>query len=346
MNVSRSLFVLALLALVSLAGTAAAQGPVMGRSANEPGGVSDLPDTKVPKPVGPVNMSTGLVFPPGKAAVGLKAVFMDKDNLYDGAEKKDGTYNGKFDRTQRTYQLSVRYGVVEDFDMRLMIPYRNSAVQRRSGAGTARERTYDDDTMGLGDMVLMGRYALWSQRDGDPLSVAVGAGVKMPTGDADKRNRAPFSNTCEYMGPGFQLGTGSWDPKLELGATKMFGRHRVDAHTMYTFGREGDHGLRRGDQFKYDLGWSCALTSLLDVEMELNGVNQNRHKNDGKYVANSGGHTLFLTPGVHLKFTERFSGGLAMPVVVYRDLNADADKNQYSVGEDYRLVFKLAYKLN
>ncbi|WP_461210465.1 transporter [Desulfocurvus sp. DL9XJH121] len=334
------------LALICLSRPALAQGPVMGGSAQEAGQVTSLPDTKVPKPVGPVNMSTGMVFKPGKAAVCLKALFMDKDTLYDGNDEKEGKYNGKYDRTQRTYQASFRYGVVKDFDMRVMVPYRSSSVQRRSAVGKPAEATKETTNMGLGDVVLMGRYALWDQRDGDPLSVAVGAGVKMPTGDPDKKNPAPFNKSFEYMGPGFQLGTGSWDPKLELGLTRMMGRHRLDAHTMYTFGREGDHGLRLGDQFKYDLGYSFALTNLLDLELELNGVNQNRNKNDDRYVANSGGNMLFLTPGVHFKFTERFNAGFALPIVVYRDLNADAQEDQYCVGEDYRLVFKLAYKLN
>lgn len=325
---------------------AAAQGPTLGGAANKPGSVRTHPDTKSPKPVGPVNMSTGTVFKPGKAAVSFKAILVDKENLYDGDDKKSGRYNGKIDRSQGTYQACVRYGVMEDFDVRVVIPYRDSFVRRRAGTGGRNEKTYTDTEMGLGDVVAMGRYALWSQRDGDPLSVAVGAGVKMPTGDTNKKNRAPFNRTCEYMGPGFQNGTGSWDPKFELGATKMMGRNRFDFHTMYTWGREGDHGLRRGDQFKVDLGWALALSDLLDIELELNGVNQNRHRSGGVISANSGGRTLYLTPGVHLKLTDSFNASVGLPYVIYRDLNSDGSKNQYAIGEDHRLVFKLAWKLN
>jgi len=323
-----------------------AQGPVMGASADAPGKVADLPDTKVPKPVGPVNMSTGTVLPKGKAAAGLKAIFFQKNDLYDGSEKKDGNYNGKFERNQRTYQASFRYGLFDDFDMRIMVPYMEKSVYRRGAKGTKKEDTYKDINSGIGDVVFMGRYALWSQRDGDPLSVALGAGVKMPTGETNKENREPFSKSCKYMGPGFQMGTGSWDPKAELGLTRMFGRHRLDSHFMYTWGNKGDHGMRKGDQFKYDLGWGYALTSLMDVELEFNGVNQNRNKIDNEFSSNTGGHTIYLTPGLHFKFTKNLNAGVGVPIVVYRDLNAEPAEDKYCIAEDYRLVFKLAYKFN
>ena len=104
--------------------------------------------------------------------------------------------------------------------------------------------------------------------------------------------------------------------------------------------------MRKGDQFKYDLGWGYALTRLLDMELEINGVNQNRNKNDGKYVANTGGHTIYLTPGLHFKFTKGLHAAVGMPIVVHRDMNADASKNQYCIAEDYRLVFKLGWQFN
>lgn len=345
---SRSLILFLVLLLLCAAAPVAgqAQGPIMGAPADEPAQLDQLPDTKVPKPVGPVNMSTGTVLPKGKAAVGLKAIFFEKNTLYDGAEKKDGRYNGKYERGQRTYQASFRYGLMDDFDMRVMVPYLERTVTRRARTGTKREDTYKDDNTGIGDIVTMGRYALWSQRAGDPLSVAVGAGVKMPTGSSGKENQEPFNASKPYMGPGFQLGTGSWDPKAELGLTRMFGRHRLDSHFMYTWGFEGDHGLQKGDQFNYNLGWGYALTSLLDVELELNGVNQNRNKNDELYVANSGGHTIYLTPGLHLKLAQGLHAAVGVPIVVYRDLNSDPAEDQYSVGEDYRLVLKLAWQFN
>jgi len=180
-----------------------------------------------------------------------------------------------------------------------MIPFWDKEFKRKAGNPPVH---MDTSTLsGVGDMVLMGRYALMRQKNGDWLNLAVGAGLKIPTGDADAENDPPFSVAHKYLGPGAQLGTGSWDPKFELGATKFIGRSRLDAHFMYTLPGDGAHRSRKGDQFKYDFGYGYALNKYFDVELELNGVVQEKHRYDGAKVHATGGHTIFLTPGVHWK---------------------------------------------
>lgn len=320
---------------------AQADGPVLGQEADSGTRISTLPNKKEPKPIAPINMSTGTVFKKGKLATSLKYIYFDKEDLYNGSSNVAGKYNGKYDRWQHTLQLGMRYGLFDDFDVRVMVPFHFRGVSRRSAVGKPAETERDDTNDGLGDIVLMGRYALLSQREGDPFSLAVGAGIKTPTGDSGKTNAEPFNKTYKYMGPGFQLGTGSWDPKFELGATYMFGRSRLDSHFLLTLPTEGDHGLRKGDNFKYNFGYGYALSDLLDLELEINGIYSDQNSNDGAIVKNTGGHTVYLTPGIHFKFGKGLNAGLAVPIVAYRDLNANEDADQYSIGEDFRVVFKL-----
>jgi hypothetical protein len=333
--------VVALLLCTLLAVPAFADGPIMGKGAQSGVAAKALPNKKAPKPVGPVNMSTGTVFPKGKLATSLKYIYFDKNDLYDGGTTKGGTYNGKYDRWQHTLKMGIRYGLFDDFDIRAMIPFHFKGVKRRARTGTPNETTRTDYNEGLGDIVLMGRYGLLTQRKGDPFSLSVGAGLKLPTGNSDLQNEPPFNAKCDYMGPGFQLGTGSWDPKFEVGATYMFGQSRLDAHCMLTLPTEGDHEMRKGDNFKYNVGYGYALNRLIDLEMELNGVIADKNRAGGAVVDNTGGHTLYLTPGVHFKIRKGLNVGLATPIVIYRDLNADPDTNKYSIGEDMRVVFKI-----
>lgn len=296
-----------------------------------------------PKPVGPGNMSTGTVFKPGQFALSLKYITFGKKSLYDGSDEKDGKYNGKYKRTQTVVKATVRYGFTENFDARLVVPYFDKSLYRYSAVGKPKEADHEDGNSGVGDIVLMGRYNLLSQKRGAPIFLSIGAGVKIPTGDSSKKNGKPFNKTYEYMGPGFQLGTGSWDPKIELGITKMFKRSRLDFHMMYTWGLEGDHGLRMGNKFKYDLGYTYAVNRLFDVELELNGVLAEKNENDGKTVENTGGHTVYITPGVHVKIQKGLHASLCVPIVVHRDLNSVPEEDKYGIGEDYQVVFKLAY---
>jgi hypothetical protein len=303
------------------------------------------PDRKPVKCIGLVNMSNGVVLPKGKIIGSVKYIYMHKGDLYDGSEHMTGQYNGKYDRVDQVVKLTARAGLFDNFDARVIVPFFDREVKRRYGPKSQFNRK--DGVTGLGDIVLMGRYALMKQRSGDWFNLAVGAGLKMPTGDPDKDNPLPFSNTHEYMAPGFQLGTGSWDPKFELGATRFFGRSRVDTHFMLTLPGDGVHGSRKGDQFKYNLGYGYAVNRLFDVELELNGVYQEAHWYDHDSSVNTGGHTIYVTPGVHWKMCPSCHLSLGVPIVVFRDLNGESatpdNYSKYGLGEDFKVVARIGF---
>ncbi|MBG0789199.1 MAG: transporter [Desulfovibrionaceae bacterium] len=341
----RVLFFVLFAWLLAWGASVALAGPVMGKGPESGDQLTDRPDTKPVKCIGLVNMSNGMVLPAGKIAASLKYVYVHKDSLYDGGEEKNGSYNGKYDRVNQCVQVSAKAGLFDRFEARVMVPFWDKEFKRK--AGNPPTHAYTSNLSGLGDIVLMGRYAVLRQKDGDWLNLALGAGLKLPTGDSDAKNKPPFSNAHTYLGPGAQLGTGSWDPKFELGMTKMIGRSRLDAHFMYTLPGEGDYGSRKGTQFKYNFGYGYALNKYFDLELELNGVDQQKHRYDGDIVNATGGHTIYLTPGVHWKITDSSHLSLGVPVVVYRDLNgysATPERNsRYGLGEDYQIVTRLGF---
>lgn len=318
----------------ALAGQTTTQGPASAQQAKA--------KKKPIKCIGPVNMSNGIVLPQGKVKANLKYIYTHKDNLYDGNDRQTGDYNGKYDMLSQVVKLTVRAGLFQNFEARAIVPYFDKQVKRKGGKNLD---GYTDSVNGLGDVVLFGRYALMTQRSGDWLNLAVGVGLKMPTGDPDKKNQSPFSNTHEYMGPSFQLGSGSWDPKIELGATKFIGRSRVDAHVMATFPGDGAHDSRLGDKLTYDLGYGYALNRSFDLELEFNGVYQDSDWYDGDLAGNTGGNTIYLTPGVHWKISPRWHLSCGVPIVVFRDLNGvtavPESRSTYGLGEDFRVVVRL-----
>ena len=116
---------------------------------------------------------------------------------------------------------------------------------------------------------------------------------------------------------------------------------------MYTLPGDGAHDSRMGNQFKYNFGYGYALNKYFDLELELNGVDQKRHWYDGSTAKSTGGHTVFITPGVHWKITDSSHFSLGVPLVVYRDLNgysANPDRNsRYGLGEDFQIVTRLGF---
>jgi hypothetical protein len=187
----------------------------------------------------------------------MEYTYVHKDDLYEGNDKKTGNYTGKYDQVDHIVNLMFKFGLFENFETRIVVPFINREIKQKSGNPPEHSNTTDNS--GLGDVKVIGRYSLLSERKGDLLSMTVGGGLKLPTGDTDKKNVVPFSTNHEYMGPGFQLGTGSWNPIFEFGITKFFGPSRYDFHAMYTKGTEGVHGSQKGDTFKCDFGYGYAL---------------------------------------------------------------------------------------
>ncbi len=286
------------------------------------------------KPVGLVNSSNGGVYKKGDFGVIFKFITFDMDELYDGSDSIDMTrpkmgkaISGK---AVNMANLTFRYGIMDKLDARIIIPYLDKELDRVSA-----KKDFSDSNSGIGDIKLISRYSIFSQRRKDPFNLAMGIGVKFPTGSTDEKDSSGKT-------PGFiQTGSGSWDPIVEMGAHKVKGRQWFSTYFMYQMTNEGELGkmdFEKGDLFKYNFGYGYALSRLFDLQLELNGDLRGKAEKNGIEQKNSGGHVVYITPGVHVKFNKKihFDVGVALPA--YRDLNGK------QVSEDYRLVTKLACK--
>jgi len=158
----------------------------------------------------------------------------------------------------------------------------------------------------VGDFTLLGRYTFF-QDDYAPLStrrVALLAGMKFPSG-ADR------------------FGTPSFDPIAGLVGTWAADRHELDADLIYTITTER-HDIETGDRFQYDLAYRYRLWPdrfrgrliQLNGLVELNGTWTSVTRADGRTLSDTGGHVLFVSPGLQL-ITSRFvlEPSLQLPVV-------------------------------
>ena len=294
---------------------------------------------KGPKPVGVVNSSNGSVYEKGEYGIVFKYVTYQQDQYYEGNDRVDykrpvkGEQPGKKcnERIFQQLQMTLRAGLTDRIDARIVIPYFDNEMNRQSF-----KESFSDQNSGIGDLKLIGRYSFLSQKRADRFNLALGLGVKMPTGRTDEEDDQ--SATL----PGFlQTGSGSWDPIVELGAHKVIGRHWFSGYSMFqltTQGELGDSDYEKPDMFKYNLGYAYAVSRLFDLQMELNGDLKGKAELDGKEQDNSGGHIIYLSPGVHFKFNKGMHFDVCVPVPVYRDLNGT------QLSEDYRVVTKLAIK--
>ena len=197
-----------------------------------------------------INTNGGaMTLPAGKLKLGVKHIYLQKNHMYKDSEeiKNDRDLKANVNMTM----LVLRYGVSKNFDLKVALPYK----QIDSSANFGKNKVAIDNK-GIGDMLLMARYVVL------PLStygyqVAVGAGIKLPTGSTKHtfKKSPPFALGVRTPLPS-QLGTGEYEYKAELGITKIINKNmRVDFNTIYTY--------RPKAKYNYDFGNELSMIYLL-----------------------------------------------------------------------------------
>lgn len=281
-----------------------------------------------PAPGAPITFNTAL--PVQKDGWVLREPFV----LSKSADDPDPVAN----RSMRVsgFVSVLGYGATRDFALFGVLPY----LDKRLDVNAAGQRVTRSDE-GIGDLTVIGRYTAYtSDAPGRTFRVAPFLGVKAPTGEDDARDG------LGRLPPTVQLGTGSWDFLGGVVATYQTLAYQVDAQLAYRANREAN-GFRFGNVSGADVSlqyrlWPRELGSgvpaFLYGVLEANLVHAEENRVGGISDPNSGGTTLFLSPGVQY-VTKKWilEGGVQIPVV--QNLNGTALKNDYIINAGFRINF-------
>ncbi|MFQ5514863.1 MAG: hypothetical protein ACE5FG_10525 [Myxococcota bacterium] len=182
----------------------------------------------------------------------------------------------------------------------------------------------------LGDVTLLGRYTVWWD-DYAPLSTrraALLAGVKLPTG-ADR------------------FGTKTYDPLLGAVATWAEDRHELDVDALYSISTERKD-FRRGNRLRYDLAYRYRIwprrfgRRLLQLNslLELNGLWTDRDRSQRTRVSDSGGHVIFVSPGLQLA-AKTWILELSLQLPVFQELHGPQIKKAFVAVLSVRIPFEV-----
>ena len=228
------------------------------------------------------------------------------------------------------------YGATRDLAIFGVLPYLHKRLELTdSGQRIARS------TRGIGDARLFGRYTIFQRdRPGWTFRIAPFLGVELPTGDDDD------SDSFGRLPATLQLGSGSWDPFGGVIATYQTLDYQVDAQLAYQANTEAND-FEFGDEVRADASlqyrlWPRELgegvPGFLYGILEANLLLQAKNKVGGTNDPDSGGTTLFLSPGLQY-VTKRWvmEGIVQLPVV--QDLNGTALKDDFIVRAGFRVNF-------
>lgn len=231
---------------------------------------------------------------------------------------------------------ALGYGVTGDLAIFGVLPYVDKEQELTSGG-----QRVTRGASGFGDLGLFGRYTtIRRDHPGRTLRTALFAGVKAPTGDDDERD------TFGRLPSEVQPGSGSWD--AFAGAVASYQRldFQIDSQLSYAMNGEAN-GFEAGDTARFDASlqyriWPRALAAgvpaFLYGVIEMSLIHRGKNRVGGVADPDSGGTTLFLTPGLQY-VTKRWvlEAGVQLPVV--QNLRGTALETDYVLHAGFRFNY-------
>lgn len=219
------------------------------------------------------------------------------------------------------FQNVLIYGATPDLALFAVVPY--VFIHKEFSDPLTGENIERNDS-GIGDATLLGRYTVYA-RDypSGTARFAVFGGVKLPTGSDDLEPITTDSVDFTLGG----VTTVTWD----------FSRHEFDADVVYRINTKADD-FEKGDELRYDLAYlfrvypwtlpDIGAPNSLYIVVELNGVSSKRSQLNGEKINDTGGHTLFISPGLQFA-TKRFMLEIGIQLPAFQNLNGDTVETDF-----------------
>lgn len=229
------------------------------------------------------------------------------------------------------------HAVTGDLTLGVTLPVVQKQLEFKTSSGT---KTITSS--GLGDLSLVGVYRFY-RRDVPRATTQFSliGGLKAPTGSTSQSDRdAPLlpGNNRERLPRPLQPGSGSWDGIVGIAGFQNLDRLSFYGSVQGKLNSEDDN-FRFGNNLHYDftVDYVTLEERNLFFVLEFNGVNAGRNEENGRNVRNSGGHSLFISPGIEYLPLPYLILESSVQIPVVQDLNGRQPEKRVS------LVFGLRY---
>ena len=295
----------------------------------------------------PIITQGGITLPVGMWAGGITTQFINFDSVSNEqllSVKQSAIDEAHGDvHTSNTYlqpSIFAAYGVTDDLTLGLRVPYiLRSGVRQPNEDGDAVDKLGNSN--GFGDVSVFGQYRFYHSADNlNQASLTIG--LKTPTGATGVQ-----TNKGTTFETHFQPGSGSWNPSAGLSFTRAMGAFSFDTNVLFTFATRGTQQTNLGDVFDYNFALSYAFGAPVrsgffsssnnapwTAILELNGEWQDYQNTAGLTDPNSGGNTVYISPGI------RFSGGKGWNTALSIGAPIVTEFNGFQTDPSYRITYR------
>ncbi|MGM9452328.1 hypothetical protein ACTAZI_03230 [Legionella bozemanae] len=202
-----------------------------------------------------------------------------------------------------TNYLTVFYGLGNNITIGASLPY---VFNSSFAAASFDEETHVGNVTPLGNSYGLGDanfFSLWRlvEETKHPVSLALLSGINAPTGKTTARD-----NNGILFSASDQPGSGAWTPFAGIIISKQYKKFSLSSNLIYTQSTEGTQETTLGSVFDYNFATVLAFYKnehtqfQIDGIMELNGEYVAKDNIAGLTDQNSGGHSIFLLPGLRV----------------------------------------------
>lgn len=237
--------------------------------------------------------------------------------------------------TKNTYLTAAfDYGFNENWGVNVQIPYivrdhaTNGTAYDGSDAGTSATR-------GIGDVKVIGRYmGLTESRN-----FGIQFGVKLPTGSYTET----FSGGAiagQTLDRGLQPGTGTTD--LIVGAfyfDSLSQNWDYFVQALYQTPTNSKDDYKPGDSLNLNFGFRYMALEKVIPQIQVNARTSNKDSGANASPDDSGGQTIYLSPGVTIPVSEKVKVYGFVQVPIYQNLNGYQLALTYTVSLGTRIDF-------
>ena len=227
-------------------------------------------------------------------------------------------------RSDSMYNAVIGYGVTDNLTLTLQLPFvirETRQVEDHDFLGQS------ERSAGQGDLLAFGKYRFYDKLFG---ATAI-FGVKAPTGRTSE-----IDKQGERFEPEEQPGTGSTDFMFGMAINKSFGRFTVDGSVLYQLKGTGTQDYEFGDIVMANLlgAYSIKEHGKYPGVQLLAGVNAQlaeKDHQDAERIRDTGGTTIFFSPGLSSQLTDRLNSSAIIMLPVLQNLGGAHQEVDYNI---------------
>ena len=247
----------------------------------------------------------GVASKPG-VRLDIRAEFIDLDQLRSGTHKVAPAgvvdTHDEVRTINRNLLATLDWNINADWGMTFKMPFisraHNHIFNKDDGFGGVDPETENWNFSGIGDVQALARYRFYND---EHANAGVRSGLKLPTGSIHERNSEEEAERT------LQPGSGSVDSLLGAYYNHHDGNLGWFAQGMWQQTVSDRDDFKPGRKLSADMGLSYNATPDLSWMLQLNLQHKSRDSGANAEPADSGGHTISVSPGVSYRVTSNTS---------------------------------------